>query len=107
MREIAELKTRVGPLEERVSSLTTSLDAYKLPRNRFISSTFKRDKPRNATNADKRLIAEGNAWAHGGDAVVGAMLYQDQTTNRRRDPSAYERPYGIHLATVFMIGKLY
>ena len=62
----------------------TSLDAYKLPRNRFIS-TFKRDKLGTATEADRKIIAGGKAWAHGGDAAVDALLYQGQGPYSRRD----------------------
>ena len=98
---IVALETEVGSQGERVSSLTISLEEYKLLRNRFIS-TFKRDKLRNATDADIRLIAEGNASAHGGDAVADAMLYQ---THRRRDRSAYEQLYGMDPGAVLAIGK--
>jgi len=41
--EITSHKIKISSLEGRVRSLTISLDAYKLLRNRFIS-TFKRDK---------------------------------------------------------------
>ena len=67
-------------------------------------STFKRDKLRNATDADMRLIAQGNAWAHGGGAVVDAMLYQD-SKNRRRDPAASERLYRLDLGMMLLIGE--
>ena len=103
---IVTLEIDVGSLGERVSSLTTSLDTYKFLRNRFIS-TFKRYKLGNATAADKRLIAEGNASAHGGDAVVDAMLYQTQTTNSRRDPSAYKRLYGFNPLVVLGISPFH
>lgn len=73
--EAVALKAEVGSQGERISGLATSLDAYKLLRNRFIG-TCKRDKLGTATEADRKFIAKGNAWAHGGDAVVDAMLYQ-------------------------------
>ena len=53
---------RVDLLEDRVSSLTSSLEAYKLLRQRFIS-VYKRDKLGNATDADRRAIGDGNARA--------------------------------------------
>jgi len=102
--EIILLKIKVVSLEDRVSSLTISLAAYKLLRNRFIS-TFKRDKLGNATEADKKIIAEGNGWAHGGDAVVDAQLYKSETREGRRDFYAYNKLYGIHPLTVSVISK--
>jgi len=56
------------------------LDAYKILRNSFIS-TFKRDK---MGNANRTIIGAGNAWAHGGDAVVDASLYYNTGKDRRR-----------------------
>jgi len=49
--ELPALKVKVTSLENRVLNLTNSLYAYKLLRNRFIS-TFKRDKLENATDED-------------------------------------------------------
>ncbi|KAF8249396.1 hypothetical protein K440DRAFT_622050 [Wilcoxina mikolae CBS 423.85] len=102
--EIASLKEdiKIVSLEDRVSSLTSSLDAYKLLRNQFIS-TFKRDKLRNATEADRKIIAEGNGWAHGGDAVVDAQLYQGM--GGRRDTKAFEELYGMSPGEVQMIAN--
>jgi len=34
-----------------------------------------RDKLANATEADRRIVAESTEWAHGGDVVVDASLY--------------------------------
>jgi hypothetical protein len=93
--EITAHKHSIASLEDRLESLTKSLEAYRLLRNRFIS-TFKRDKLNTATEADKKLIAGGNAWAHGGDAVVDSMLYQ---TKERTDYAAYKRLYGLHRST--------
>ena len=90
-------EVEVGSLGERVSSLTTSLDAYKLLRNRFIS-TFKRDK---------LGTAGGNAWAHGGDAVVDAMLYRGQGPHSRRDLLAYKRLYGFYPLVVLGISQFH
>ncbi|KAA8894172.1 hypothetical protein FN846DRAFT_786850 [Sphaerosporella brunnea] len=95
--KIASQDIKIASLEDRVSSLTRSLDAYKLLRSRFIS-TFKRDKLANATEADKRIIGTGNAWAHGGDAVVDALLYTG--TGGRRDFKAFEKLYGFLPETV-------
>jgi hypothetical protein len=80
-----------------VSGLTCSLNAYKLLRNRFIS-TFKRDKLGNATDRDRKIIEVGNSWAHGGDAVVDAQLYQDG--NGRRDFLDFKKLYGLLPETV-------
>lgn len=109
--EIPSLKNRVASigvknasLEGRVSSLTSSLDAYKLLRNRF-TSTFKRDKLGNTTEADRRIIAEGNGWAHGGDAVVDAQLYQGM--DGRRDTKAFKKLYGMSPGDVRMISKFF
>ena len=96
---------RISSLEEQVSSLTTSLDSYLLLRNRFIS-TYKRDKLRNPTEADLRTIAAGNKWAHGGDAVADARLYQGQVRGRRRDFATYQSLYGITPAETSEIGKV-
>ncbi|KAA8895182.1 hypothetical protein FN846DRAFT_912061 [Sphaerosporella brunnea] len=108
---LAGLPERVRVFEQQVASLEVknaeipslkiksdvSLDAYKLLRNRFIS-TFKRDKLASATEADRRIIGEGNAWAHGGDAVVDALLYTG--TGGRRDFKAFEKLYGFPPETV-------
>ncbi|KAA8893516.1 hypothetical protein FN846DRAFT_1025664 [Sphaerosporella brunnea] len=78
---------KISSLEDRVSSLTSSLDAYKLLRHRFISA-FKRDKLASATEADKRIIGAGNAWAHG-----DALLYTG--TGGRTDVKAFQKLYGM------------
>ncbi|RPB02827.1 hypothetical protein L873DRAFT_1787494 [Choiromyces venosus 120613-1] len=92
-KEIASLKIRVTSLEDRMGGLTSSLEAYKRLRNRFISA-FKIDKGLvNATEEDRKIITEGNGWAQGGDVVVDAQLYQD--IGGRRDGSAFEKLYGI------------
>jgi hypothetical protein len=98
------LKIKVVSLEDRVSSLTMSLAAYKILRNRFIS-TFKRDKLANATEVDRKIIAAGNGWAHGGDAVVDAQLYISATRESRRDFSAYKKLYGISPLTVVVLSE--
>jgi hypothetical protein len=102
--EIASQKIKSASLEDRVSDLTSSLEAYKLLRNRFIS-TFKRDKLASATEADTRFIAAGNTWAHGGDAVVDALLYTG--TGGRRDFTAFEKLYGFRPETVQRISEFF
>lgn len=99
-REITLLKVHNTSLEDRVSSLTVSLDTYKILRTGFISS-FKRDKLGNATDADRRIIEAGDSWAHGGDAVVDAQLYQSM--EGRRDFSTFEKLYGMDPSIVLRI----
>lgn len=85
-----------------MSGLTCSLDTYKLLRNRFIS-TYKRDKLENATDSDRKIIGVGNLWAHGGDAVVDAQLYQDRSG--RCDFSVFKKLYGLLPETVQRISE--
>ena len=98
--KITSHKIKISSLEDRVRSLTISLDAYKLLRNRFIS-TFKRDKLANATEADRRIIAEGSGWVHGGDAIVDAELYQGMAG--RRDFQVFKKLYGMDPSIVLRI----
>jgi hypothetical protein len=58
----ALLKVKKVSLEDRVGSVTSSLDAYQLLRNRFIS-TFKPDKLGKATDKDRSIIGVVNSWA--------------------------------------------
>ncbi|RPA97468.1 hypothetical protein L873DRAFT_1836374 [Choiromyces venosus 120613-1] len=101
--ELAKLKAESASLQGRVTSLPGSLHAYRLLRNRFIS-TYKRDKLASATQADRRIIGDGNAWAHGGDALVDAMLYtardDPQYFVMLRDFSVFETLYAFHPQTV-------
>ncbi|KAA8893635.1 hypothetical protein FN846DRAFT_923541 [Sphaerosporella brunnea] len=99
-KKIASQDIKIGSLEDRVGSLTSSLDAYKLLRHRFISA-FKRDKLASATEADKRIIGAGNAWARGGDAVVDALLYTG--TGGRTDVKAFQKLYGMSPGDVQML----
>ena len=87
--DVAELKTKVyelrefeggakseiASLEDRVQSPSQSLQNYKLVRSRFIS-TFKRDVLGTATDAGREIVRGGNTWAHGGDAIADAQLYE-------------------------------
>jgi len=90
--EIDTNKQRISSLEDRVGGLTSSLSAYKLLRNRFIS-TYKRDKLATDTAADRKIIASGNGWAHGGDAVVDAQLYEG--VGGRQDFVSFRKLYGF------------
>ena len=101
--ELTSHKFKITSLEDRVNSLTISLEAYRILRNRFIS-TFKRDKLQNATEADRNIIGAGNASAHGGDAVVDASLYSN---TGRRDIVAYMQLYGIHPSVVLAISEFF
>jgi hypothetical protein len=98
------LENEAASLHDRVNSLTSSLDAYKFLRNRFIC-TFKCDILKNATEADKRASVEGNAWAHGGDVTVDAQLYKG--VGGRRDPMDYKKLYGILPREVGVISKFF
>jgi len=98
---LKESKGKIASLEERVTSLTLSLEAYHILRNRFLS-TFKRDKLGNATEADFRLISEGNRRAHGGDATADALLYAGRQPHRRDVPT-YEKLYGLDPVRVAQI----
>ena len=80
--KVAELKmrnaaqdTRIASLEGQVEGLTASVEAHKSVRNRFIGA-YRRGVLKNDTDADRRTIAVGNASAHWGDAVAGALLYK-------------------------------
>ena len=70
-----EAKSEIASLEDRVQSPSQSLQNYKLVRSRFIS-TFKRDVLGTATDAGREIVRGGNTWAHGGDAIVDAQLYE-------------------------------
>jgi hypothetical protein len=87
-QEIASQRVNISSLRSRVDGLTCSLDAYKTLRNRFLS-TFKRDKLNIRTIIDKAIIEEGNNWAHGGDAVIDAQLYEGPSG--RKDFATYEK----------------
>ncbi|PWW72484.1 hypothetical protein C7212DRAFT_348103 [Tuber magnatum] len=73
--EIAFLKDGLGQMNDRLSTLTLALREYRQVRERFIS-TFKRDKLKNDTKTDRKIIQGGNITAHGGDAAADALLYE-------------------------------
>jgi hypothetical protein len=98
---IAAQDARNASLEGQVAGLTASVDAYKSVRNRFIS-TYKRDVLQNDTAADRLIIAAGNVSAHGGDAVIDALLYKQ---GARSDYSVYKKLYGVNPGTVEFISE--
>ena len=91
-------------LEDRADSLAKSLGSYTLVRGRSIS-TFKRDQLGTATDADQVIICSGNVTAHGGDAVVGAQLYEG--ASGRRDIQVFLEPYGLDLLRVLTISEFF
>ncbi|KAF8535319.1 hypothetical protein BDD12DRAFT_350281 [Trichophaea hybrida] len=80
------------------SSRSRRVKPRRISKSTLWRTVFKRDKLRNATEADRRMITEGYGWAHGGDAVVDALSYQGRC--RRRDIKAFEELYGIFPAEV-------
>ncbi|KAI5838561.1 hypothetical protein DFP73DRAFT_564487 [Morchella snyderi] len=57
------------------------------------------------TEADRRIITEGNASVHGGDAVFDVTLYS--STGRRDDDAVYERLYGMGPLRVLAINEFF
>jgi hypothetical protein len=80
---------KIGSLEDHMGSITSSLSAYKLQRNRFIS-TYRRDKLGSVTTKDTKIIRVCNASVHGGDVIINAMLYSSTGKDGRHDVDAYE-----------------
>jgi hypothetical protein len=62
------------------------------------------DKLRKAPPADIRFIANGNVWAHEGNASHNADLYQ--SLGGRTDFSTYKALYGLHPSVARDISKL-
>jgi hypothetical protein len=102
-KRLTDVTKRLSDIEARIVSLEESVGFYGILRNRFLS-TFKRDKLKNATPADIRLIADGKVWAHKGNASRDADLYQ--SVGGRTDFSTYKALYGLHPAVVREISKL-
>jgi hypothetical protein len=92
-KELSDTKQELRDTKFRVTDLEESAGYYGVLRNRFLS-TFKRDKPKNATPADMGLIASGNLWAHEGNASRDADLYQ--SVGGRTDFATYKELYGLH-----------
>jgi hypothetical protein len=88
-----------------MGSITSSLSAYKLQRNNFIS-TYRRDKLGSVTAKDRKIIRVCNASVHGGDVIIDAMLYSSTGKDGRRDVDAYERLYGMDPLRVLSISEL-
>ncbi|KAG0640308.1 hypothetical protein HOY80DRAFT_1136111 [Tuber brumale] len=88
----AELELTDSRQEERLRYLIHSHDSYKLMRNCFIS-TFKRKYFYKQTKADKKIVEDGNASVHGGDAIVDASLYAGP--NGRTDFWVFKKLYGL------------
>jgi len=95
-KDIAENQLRLNSLEESVGRMTASMGTYHFARNRFLT-TFK-DKLGRATEADLRIIAEGEFIPEGGDAATDAMLYKG--INGRRDFTTFQKLYGLQPETV-------
>jgi len=95
-KNIAENQLRLNSLEESVGRMTASVGTYHFARNRFLT-TFK-DKLGRATEADLRIIAEGEFIPEGGDAATDAMLYEG--INGRRDFTTFQKLYGLQPETV-------
>jgi len=95
-----DLKSDNKLLYERINELELSTKGFSTLRSRFIS-TYKRDKLGNATDADYRIIGEGNSWAHTGNALRDAELYG--APGGRMDFGTYESLYGLHPGVVTMI----
>ncbi|RPA94596.1 hypothetical protein L873DRAFT_1814133 [Choiromyces venosus 120613-1] len=95
--EVKDLKGEVNELRDHVSTLRLAGQEYRRVRNRFIS-TFKRDKLDGVTQSDIDIIREGNITAHGGDAVVDALLYEG--VEGRHDTYVFKELYGMHPSDV-------
>lgn len=100
----AEANSRIASLEQRVQCLSKSLHQYKRVRSRFIS-TYERDVLKNADDADRDIIRDGNMWAHGGDAIMDAQLYDG--LGGRRDSAVYKKLYGLDPKWVLEISEFF
>ena len=101
---LAEANSRRVSLEQRVRCLSQSLHQYKLARARF-RSTYERDVLKYATDAGRDIIRSANTWAHGGEAIIDAQLYDG--LGGRRDSSVYKKLYGLDPKWVFEIGEFF
>ena len=102
--KIAKQDMTIALLQGRITDLTTSFDAYKTLRNRFIS-TFRRDVLKRETEDDRRIIAAGNSSAHCGDAVVDASLYDMVGPGARKDVFSFTELYGLDPLVVPSLGE--
>ena len=101
-KRFAAQDSRIASLEQRVQCLSKSLPQYKRVRSRFIA-TYKRDVLKDADDADRDIIRNGNMWAHGGDAIMDAQLYDG--LGGRRDSSVYKKLYGLDPRWVLEISE--
>ena len=74
-----------------MTTLKQESDAYLAIRNRFFT-TFRRDILHSVLEKDKTTIPEGNNFAHGGDFLVDAKLYEK---TYRVDDDVFIRLYGL------------
>ncbi|PUU79573.1 hypothetical protein B9Z19DRAFT_1064135 [Tuber borchii] len=98
---VKELEDNDKALTARVSTLSLAVYEYKQIRRRFISSFKVTKLPEAVEQSDHDLVREGNLVAHGGDAVVDALLYEG--IGGRRDIYAFQQLYGLHPADVVKI----
>ena len=91
-KKIADHEKKIAGLETQVVHLQKTTGSYSSIRNRFLS-TYKRDKLGTATDDDYKLIRAGSAWAHEGDAVRDAELYD--VIGGRADTGVYRKLYGL------------
>lgn len=85
-------RTYITSLEDDVTALTESLEAYKITRHQFIS-TFKKNKSKNPSKEDLDTIAKGDVASAVGDFLVDVELYKGEKA--RRDWYDFELLYGF------------
>ena len=57
------------------------------------------------TDAGQDIIQSANTWAHGGDAIIDAKLYDG--LGGRRDSSVYKKLYGLDPKWVLEISEFF
>ncbi|PUU79576.1 hypothetical protein B9Z19DRAFT_930805, partial [Tuber borchii] len=97
---VKELEDNDKALTARVSSLSLAVYEYKQIRRRFISSFKVTKLPEAVEQSDHDIVREGNLVAHGGDAVIDALLYEG--IGGREDIYAFQQLYGLHPADVVL-----
>ncbi|KAG0129175.1 hypothetical protein HOY82DRAFT_521783 [Tuber indicum] len=97
-KRIDKLQRDQASIQQEVSIITLSQDSYQHRRNYFLSM-FKRDNLCSMNETDRKILAEGNLFAEGGDAVVDSMLYYTGSGGRR-DVKTFETLYGLLPETV-------
>jgi hypothetical protein len=91
-------KANVEALRNTISNRQDSVPDLKATRSRLIS-VFKGDVLQSATETDYQIIASGNRFVHGGDALRDAADLDGQSGGRR-DYNAYVKLYGFHPSIV-------